>query len=177
MRKDFRSRNLEANDNELLGMFVHRQNQEALEQLIRRHSSMVFGVCKSMLWQDADAEDAFQAVFLLLCKKAPKLLIHTSIGGWLHQSAVRISLSHRNRIVRKREVNMSEEDLSHKGNEPWQSIANACDCEMLHREISRLPKRYRDGVIATRGGWCGCNELSELPLERNCVLGLGLLNQ
>ena len=42
---------------------------------------------------------------------------------------------------------MSEEDLSHKGNEPWQSIANACDCEMLHREISRLPKRYRDVIV------------------------------
>ena len=133
-------------DNELLGLYVNNDDQAALEQLIRRHSTMVMGVCGSLLWQQADAEDAFQAVFLLLSTKAPKLLKHNSVGGWLHEVAFRISLKHRGKIVRKREVAMSEE-LKGKAIEPWQTIAESRDKELLHREISRLPKRYRDVIV------------------------------
>ena len=129
-------------DDELLGLYVHNDDRVALEQLIRRHSKMVMGVCRSLLWQQADAEDAFQAVFLLLSKKAPKLLKHNSLGGWLHESAVRISLKHRGRIIRKREVAMSEEPIG-KASEPWQTIAKSRDKELLNLEISRLPIRYR----------------------------------
>ena len=133
-------------DDELLGLYVHNDDPVALEQLIRRHSKMVMGVCRSLLWQQADAEDAFQAVFLLLSKKAPKLLKHNSLGGWLHESAVRISLKHRGRIIRKREVAMSEEPIG-KASEPWQTIAKSRDKELLNLEISRLPKRYRDVIV------------------------------
>ena len=129
-------------DDELLGLYVHNDDPDALEQLIRRHSKMVMGVCRSLLWQQADAEDAFQAVFLLLSKKAPKLLKHNSLGGWLHEAAVRISLKHRGRIIRKREVAMSEEPIG-KASEPWQTIAKSRDKELLNLEISRLPIRYR----------------------------------
>ena len=133
-------------DNELLGLYVHNDDPMALEQLVRRHSKMVMGVCRSLLWQQADAEDAFQAVFLLLSRKAPKLLKHNSVGGWLHEAALRISLKHRSKITRKREVAMSEEP---KGNasEPWQAIADSRDNELLHLEVSRLPKRYRDVIV------------------------------
>ena len=133
-------------DNELLGLYVHNDDPMALEQLVRRHSNMVMGVCRSLLWQEADAEDAFQAVFLLLSRKAPKLLKHNSVGGWLHEAALRISLKHRSKIIRKREVAMSEEPKGNAG-EPWQTIADSRDKELLHLEVSQLPKRYRDVIV------------------------------
>lgn len=133
-------------DNELLGLYVYKDDQAAFEKLIRRHSTMVLSVCSSLLWQKADAEDAFQAVFILLSTKAPKLLKHNSVGGWLHEVAFRISLKHRGKIMRKREVVMSEE-LKSNSKEPWQTIAESRESELLHREISRLPKRYRDVIV------------------------------
>lgn len=133
-------------DNELLGLYVYNDDQDAFEKLIRRHSQMVLAVCNSLLWQKADAEDAFQAVFMLLSTKAPKLLKHNSVSGWLHEVAFRTSLKHRGKIVRKREVAMSEE-LKDATMEPWQAISKSRDKELLHREISRLPKSYRDVIV------------------------------
>lgn len=133
-------------DNELLGLYVYKDDHSAFEKLIRRHSDMVLAVCSSLLWQKADAEDAFQAVFILLSAKAPKLLKHNSVGGWLHETAFRTSLKHRGKILRKREVEMSEQ-LKSNTKEPWETIAESRDTELLHREISRLPKRYRNVIV------------------------------
>ncbi len=135
-----------SSDNELLGLYVRAKDEAAFEQLIRRHSSMVMGVCGSLLWQTQDAEDAFQAVFLLLSIKAPSLLKHNSVGGWLHESCVRTCLRLRKKISRTREVKM-EYDPVEIGREPWQVIAEAHNLELLHKEIMRLPKGYRDVVV------------------------------
>lgn len=132
-------------DNELLGLYIKSGDQQAFEQLIRRHSAMVMGVCRSLLWQPEDAEDAFQAAFLLLSQKAPKLLAHNSVGGWLHEATYRTCLKLRKKISRTREVKM-EHDPSHS-TEPWQTISAARENELLHKEILRLPKKYRNVVV------------------------------
>ena len=136
---------LVTSDNELLCLYVRHGDEEALERLIRRHSAMVLGVCRGYLWRREDAEDAFQATFVLLSMKAPKLLNHKSIGGWLHEATTRTCLQLRRRVARSREVKMVE--MPSKENEPWQTIAETRNLESLHREISRLPKRYREVLV------------------------------
>ena len=132
-------------DNELLARYVHRGDEASFEELIRRHASMVLLVSRNLLWRREDAEDVFQAVFALLSTKGPKLLNHQSLGGWLHVVAMRKSLQLRRQIARSREVEMLDEPV--KPLEPWQAIAESRDRELLHREIARLPSRYREVIV------------------------------
>ncbi len=133
-------------DNELIQLYMSDRDEDAFEQLIRRHSPMVWGVCRSLLWQSQDAEDAYQATFILLATNAPKLLEHNSVGGWLHETSVRTCLKFRRQVTRTREVKM-EYDPIQCNSEPWQIIASARDRELLHREITCLPDRYREVVV------------------------------
>src|SRR5437899_11882622 len=80
-------------DGDLLGAFVERRDEAAFETLVRRHGSMVFGVCRRILGHQQDAEDAFQATFVVLARKAPSVVPRDMVGNWLYgvayQSAVR----------------------------------------------------------------------------------------
>ncbi len=137
-------------DNELLALYLGNDDIDALNQLVNRHSRLVYSICRKMLWRAEDAEDAFQIVFLLLCKKAPKLLKHNSLGGWLHNTSVLTCLKLRRKIQRTREVNMGPEPIEvadQSNREPWQTIASASDIETLHHEIQRLPARYREVIV------------------------------
>ena len=136
---------MKTTDNELICLYVSRGSRRALEELIQRHSSMVFRVCCNLLWNQEDAEDAFQVVFLMLCRKAPRLLQHNSIGGWLHETSIRVCLQLRRKQARRRETGMSDEPMNLY--EPWQTISDAYECEVLHREISKLPYRYREVIV------------------------------
>ena len=137
-------------DNELISLYLDNEDIDALNELVTRHSRMVYGVCRKMLWRAEDAEDAFQIVFMLLCKKAPRLLKHNSLGGWLQKTSVLTCLKLRRRIQRTREVNMGQKpiDVADKSaKEPWQTITNASDVETLHQEIRRLPTMYREVIV------------------------------
>ena len=133
-------------DNELIGLYCVNNDEAAFEQLIHRHASMVMQVCQTFLWNPADRDDAFQLVFVILSRKSGTLLRHGSIAGWLHNTAVKVSLNRRRAIKRQREVEI-ESDPESPCLEPWQSIANAQQCENLHLEIARLPRRYRDVIV------------------------------
>src|SRR5262249_14111397 len=78
-------------DAELLARWTSRADAVALEQLIQRHGRMVFGVCRRILGNTTDAEDAFQATFLVLVQKARTLAHPERVGGWLHGVAVWVS--------------------------------------------------------------------------------------
>ena len=132
-------------DNELLGRYLFKDDASAFEELVRRHSGLVMGVCRNMLFHLHDAEDAFQATFLILSRKSHSLLDHGSIAGWLYQTAMRNCLQIRRRKGRARETEMIEEPVG--TNEPWQTISNAQETELIYQEIDRLPKRYRDAIV------------------------------
>ena len=76
-------------DAELLRAFAGRRDGRAFETLVRRHGPMVLGVCRRVLRDPADADDAFQAVFLVLVRKAGSLRQPDRLAGWLHQVAHR----------------------------------------------------------------------------------------
>src|SRR5262245_55520710 len=74
------------------GTFYVNQDEAAFAELIRRHGPMVLSTCRHVLRHEQDAEDAFQAAFLVLARKAGSIRKHDSVGGWLYQVAFRLSL-------------------------------------------------------------------------------------
>src|SRR5437764_1178699 len=82
-------------DRALLERFAARRDEAAFAALVRRHGPMVFGVCRRVLHDAHDAEDAFQAVFLVLARKARSLGKDAALGPWLYGVACRTALNAR----------------------------------------------------------------------------------
>jgi len=79
-------------DRELLRRFTVQRDEEAFAALVQRHGPMVLSVCRRILHRSQDVEDAFQATFLVLLRKAANHPWREAIGGWLHGVAVRVAL-------------------------------------------------------------------------------------
>src|SRR5579862_8839973 len=95
-------------DGELLTLFLNSRDDAALAALVRRHAPMVWGVCRRLLRSHHDAEDAFQATFLVLVHKAASVKPREAVGNWLygvaHQTAVRMRAMAVKRGGRERQV-------------------------------------------------------------------------
>lgn len=128
-------------DGELLTRFLSHQDDAAFAALVRRHGPMVWGVCRRLLCNHHDAEDAFQATLLVLVKKAATLPDRETVGNWLygvaHQTAVRMRAMAAKRGVRERQVTVMPEPATAE-QYVWNDLAPVVD-----EELNRLPDKYR----------------------------------
>jgi RNA polymerase sigma factor (sigma-70 family) len=134
----------QATDGQLLARFVDSRDEAAFATLVRRHGPMVYGVCRRVLGRDHDAEDAFQAAFLVLARKAGAVVKRESVGSWLYGVAHRTALEARSALARLRARERQTADLPH----PAVGPAEPQDWRpLLDRELSRLPEKYRAAVV------------------------------
>jgi RNA polymerase sigma factor (sigma-70 family) len=129
-------------DGQLLGRFLTEGDEAAFALLIRRHGAMVLGVCRRILGNIPDAEDAFQAVFVVLLRKAGALTSRSGIGGWLHLVA-RMTASKAKAaagIRQAKERNAARPEVHHEeSRNDW--------LPDLDEEIARLPEKYRQALV------------------------------
>ena len=93
LRMAFGRDGAEMTDGELLTLFLHSRDEAPLAALVRRHASMVWGVCHRLLRSHHDAEDAFQATFLVLVRKADSVKPREAVGNWLYGVAGVVALA------------------------------------------------------------------------------------
>jgi RNA polymerase sigma factor (sigma-70 family) len=133
-------------DGQLLECFVARRDEAAFAALVRRHGPMVLGVCRRVLGHAQDAEDAFQAAFLVLARKAASIGRRELVGNWLYGVAYRTALDARaaatRRRTRERQVSAMPEPEAGNGADVWSDLR-----PLLDRELSRLPDKYRVPVV------------------------------
>src|SRR5262249_19157295 len=128
-------------DRQLLDDFSSRNDAAAFEALVRRHGPLVWGLCRSVLGHEQDAEDAFQATFLTLARKAASVRASASLAGGLDGVGYRTALQARRAAARRRE----HEGKARPGRQPgaaweaaWREVRS-----VLAEEVERLPEKYR----------------------------------
>jgi RNA polymerase sigma factor (sigma-70 family) len=131
-------------DGQLLQRFLSVRDEAAFDALLRRHGRMVLGVCRRVLANGADAEDAFQATFLVLVRKAATFAGQGSVGNWLYGVAYRTAQKARVATVRRRvkEKQMARPEATRDPSDPWRELRPIID-----EELSRLPDKYRAPVV------------------------------
>jgi RNA polymerase sigma factor (sigma-70 family) len=132
-------------DDQLLARYVGEHDQRAFTALVHRHGPMVLGVCRRILRHAQDADDAFQAAFVVLARKAPSAVPRRAVGAWLYGVAYRTALEARSMSARRRQRERPLEDVPHPETvppEPRSEVLAALD-----HELSRLPAKYRQPVV------------------------------
>ncbi|HEX3450033.1 MAG TPA: sigma-70 family RNA polymerase sigma factor, partial [Isosphaeraceae bacterium] len=133
-------------DAQLLERFVSDHDDAAFEPLMARHGPMVLSVCRGILKDPNDAEDAFQATFLILVKKSAAFRGHVSLGPWLYRVAHRVAIR-ANVAATKRRAWEREAGQMH-GTSSIMGLAQPPDqLQALHEEIARLPEKFRRAVV------------------------------
>jgi RND family efflux transporter MFP subunit len=132
-------------DEELLRRFATGHDEAAFEALVWRHAPLVLGVCRRVLDSTPDAEDAFQATFFVLARKAGSIRRGTAVGPWLYRVAHRAALRARGHLARSNRVQPLPADLAAPAS-PDSFERHDLKC-ILDEEVQRLPARYREPVI------------------------------
>ncbi len=135
----------EPTDERLLRDYVASQDARAFAAIMRRHGGMVSGVCRRVLEREQDVEDAFQATFLVLLRKAPSLSRPNLLGNWLYGVAYRISSKIRSANIRQRTREAPMVDLpapDANDDASWRDLQPVFD-----DELRRLPERYRRPIV------------------------------
>ena len=133
----------ETPDTQLLQRFLENREEAAFAALVERHGPMVLSVCRHMVHNAADADDAFQATFLVLVRRAASIRKPQLLGNWLYGVAYRVAARARAQAARRRarerpEVEMIAADPCREGNE-WGPV--------LHEELNHLPEKYRAPMV------------------------------
>jgi RNA polymerase sigma factor (sigma-70 family) len=133
-----------AAEDELLERFLVERDEAAFEAIVSRHGPMVAGVCQRLLGDPHDVEDAFQATFLVLVRRARAIRDRRLLGPWLYGVARRVAVRARVRAARRvdRRNVASEPAVAAHDDLEWRDLA-----PVLDEEVSRLPERYKRPVV------------------------------
>jgi|SRR5579884_4051342 len=156
-------------DGQLLELFISERDETAFALLLRRHGAMVWSVCRRILGNAHDADDAFQATFLVLVRKADSIRPREAVGNWLYGVACRTALEARGRLARRRAKEQSLQDvplLEDKPEEPWQEL-----WPILDSELSRLSDKYRLPIVL-----CDLEGRSRKDVARQLAIPEGTLS-
>ncbi len=129
-------------DAHLMRRFIARRDDLAFAKIVERHGPMVMGVCHRILADEQEAEDAFQATFLVLARKADSLREASTLPAWLHRTAFRISLRCRANRHQRRETTL-ESAVMLENHPALVQIASDHHRSVLDEELNRLPARLR----------------------------------
>jgi RNA polymerase sigma factor (sigma-70 family) len=129
-------------DAELLSRYVLHQDATAFDALLRRHGPMVLGVCRRLLRDEHDTEDAFQATFLILIRKANKIRDPAKLGNWLYGVAVHTAVRARAARALRRAKEAQVLPCEPRAEPPWSHLL-----PLLDQELERLPQKYRLAVV------------------------------
>jgi RNA polymerase sigma factor (sigma-70 family) len=132
-------------DGQLLSDYLDGGDVVALAALVRRHGSMVWGVCRRILRNEHDAEDAFQAAFVVLVRRAASILPREMVGNWLYGVAVQTALKARATVAKKSSRERQVTEVPERGKmEPEQSQELQ---PVLDKQLSLLPEKYRSVIV------------------------------
>jgi RNA polymerase sigma factor (sigma-70 family) len=135
----------ELTDQELLCSFAADRDEAAFAVLVQRHGPLVWGVCRRVLHQIQDAEDAFQATFLVLARKAGRIRWQADVSNWLYAVAWRVALKAKSDARRHQRRAEEFQDMpapEANGDSAWLEIR-----PVLDEELNRLPLKYRAPVV------------------------------
>jgi RNA polymerase sigma factor (sigma-70 family) len=149
-------------DRQLLERFVAEANEAAFALVVRRHGALVLRLSRRILRQEQDAEDVFQATFLLLARKAASVGWQESIAGWLFQAAYHLASKTKTQAARRNVREARMEDIPSPDAvaalPPWELRS------ILDEELSRLPEKYRVAVVL-------CHMEGKSRAQAACELG------
>lgn len=128
-------------DRQLLERFALQRDEESFTHLVQRHGLMVLGVCRQILRQEQDAEDAFQATFLVLSRQAGAIRGGEALPNWLFSVATRLAKRMRAAALRRQTREVAVVDPPMSGPQPGEGLGDLGP--LLYEEIARLPAKYR----------------------------------
>src|SRR5262249_41041822 len=132
-------------DQQLLDRFVSNREEMAFTALVRRHGPLVLGVCRRVLRHEHDAEDAFQATFLVLARKAASINKRASVSSWLYQVAYHVANK-----ARKRTTNRQKREERAAVRQQADALDEVSGRELLaviDEELQHLPDRCREPLV------------------------------
>jgi RNA polymerase sigma factor (sigma-70 family) len=134
-----------ASDDDLLARVVYQDDEAAFAVLVARYCGLVLGVCRRVLRNEHDAEDAFQATFLVLARRAARIHHRGALASWLYAVAYRTALR-ANQQRRQRRQEPLGDDLAAL-DDVLQEINRRYEQQLLDEELNRLPSHYRDPLV------------------------------
>ena len=132
-------------DGQLLASFIDHKDEAAFEALVHRHGPMVFGVCRRVIGNHHDAEDAFQATFLVLARKAASVRPRERVANWLHGVALRTAMKVKATITKRRGREKQVTDMPEPEavqQDRWRDLQ-----PLLDQELNGLPENYRLPIL------------------------------
>lgn len=132
-------------DGQLLDAYLRGREEAVFAALVHRHGPMVWGVCRRILGNEGDAEDAFQATFLVLVRKAASIKPREKVANWLYGVAQKTAVKARAMAVKRKMREKQVKDM------PEAVVVEQTDADdllpLLDRELSRLPDKYRSALV------------------------------